>query len=159
MQITDGEKKILAQWVPGVDLSKVKIRAGPRVDRVCSIIGVQAITIGHRVFAASKSWIMRYPPGHPVRMALLVHELLHIKQETRITVPFYLIMYLAIFFVLSVFATVSKYHFWKISMEKFSRFNAKHNPFEKPAYRLQAEFLEQYWTEKEAEKWKGVTPK
>lgn len=158
VQITEKEKEILAEWISGVDLSKVKIRAGPKIDKICSLLGAQAITIGHTIFTSSKSWITRYPAGHPARLALLAHEVFHVKQESDKGLARYMLQYLAIeiWLILKEAAMITKHCF---SPAKLANFIGKHHPYEKPAYKLQAEFLERHWAKEEAKKWKGVSPK
>lgn len=123
---------------------------------ICRLFGAQAITIGSTIFISKKSWAMSYPAGCPVRLALLVHEVFHIKQESEKWLPCYMFQYLVIEACLVFRAIITKH--W-LTPAKLAHFLGKHHPYERPAYKLQAEFLEKYWTIEEAEKWKGVMPK
>ncbi len=156
INITDAEKEVLARWVPGVDLSRVKIKTGPITDKVCAMLGAQAITIGYTIFASSKSWIVQNPACHPVRLALLLHEIFHARHEAEKGLPWYMLQYIAIALCLILRAIITKRWF---TPRKLAHFIASYHPYEKPAYKLQTEFLNKYWTGEEAEKWKGVTPK
>jgi len=73
VQITDGERRVLAEWVPGIDLLKVKIKTGKFAEVLCECLGACAVTSGRAIYARKDSWICQYPPEHPLRLALLIH--------------------------------------------------------------------------------------
>ncbi|MBI1888915.1 MAG: DUF4157 domain-containing protein [Candidatus Spechtbacteria bacterium] len=155
--ITAEEKEVLGEWIFGVDILKIRIITGKFADIFCGMLGAQAITLGNRIFASKDSYILMHPCMHPVRLGTLAHELLHVKQEKRAGIFPYLIFYVS---VAGVLALVGLGILFCKSMRKAPRFFvkylanfiARHHPCEKPAYIMEAQFLETYWTDEEANK-------
>lgn len=119
--LTESERKILEQWVPGVDLSKVKVRTGWFSGLLCALFGAYAVTFGFNVFAARGSSIVKLPSGHPLRVSCLIHEVFHVKQEKEMSLWKFLLIYIAAY-------VIGRYP----------------HPFEKPAYELEKKFLARY---------------
>lgn len=152
VQITESEKAILTQWVPGIDLSKIKIKTGRFVDFFCAALGATAVTSGTIIYAKKDSRIVCYPAGHPLRLASLVHELHHARQEKRFGLLSFCVLYASILFMILV--PFAGYLVWKIIagaahwlVHQFSRFEHRLNPLERSAEKLEKKFLKQHWTE------------
>lgn len=54
-QIADSEKKVLQEWVSGVDLSKVKIKTGFAAEALCTVLNAWAVTFGYNIYFKSIS--------------------------------------------------------------------------------------------------------
>lgn len=156
--ITKREKEVLSQWIPEVDLSKVKIKRGRFAEIFCGALGASAVTMGNTIYARHDSWIYRFPPEHPLRLALLAHELYHVKQEKKYTLVGFFIVHNFISVLIMVpflaylsLKTIGKFLRWMI--HEFSWVSHRLNPFERSAEKLEKKFLAKHWTQEEAMKW------
>lgn len=122
--LTESERKILEEWVSGVDLSKVKVRTGWFPNLLCVLLRACAVTLGFNIFVSRESSIAKLPPGHPLRVADLIHEVFHVKQEKEISLLKFFLIYISAY-------VAGRYP----------------HPFEKPAYELEKKFLEKHGKE------------
>jgi hypothetical protein len=87
-------EEVLAAVADYVDAARAKVRVGyPWWLRPFLQKGVVAITLGRRIYLAEA--MSARPPAALAR--LLRHELTHVKQVNRLTLPLFLILYLAEF--------------------------------------------------------------
>jgi len=74
-------KKVSGQL--GFDASVAKVHRGPAAAMAAERMGAQAFTIGRDIFFSQGA----YDPASPKGMALLAHELTHVRQQTAASAP------------------------------------------------------------------------